>query len=67
MNACSPEAHWRLVVYTGTVSGIPLQMAKEKSNPLKIISFYSITMNSPLFASYPILDNSATDSAYPAV
>lgn len=30
MKACSPEAHWRLVVYTGTFSGIPLQTVRKK-------------------------------------
>ena len=39
MKAWSPEAHWRLVVYTGTVSGIPLSGDKPKNKPLKTISF----------------------------
>ena len=41
MKAWSPEAHWRLVVYTGTVSGIPLPGDKPKNKPLKTISFSS--------------------------
>lgn len=50
-SACSPDEHWRFTVYTGTVSGKPLEIRDECTIFIIIINL-QISMNSHCVSLY---------------